>query len=115
MANEDTPPLSEALTLIRKLPPDREEDEYLPCPHLPIFKQIQVDDTEETLNKADLEVANFQLQFINEAWPYVKSITTLSKLVDTTIKATIHRRAILKVAYGVGNKGSKGDVFNPLD
>ncbi len=103
--------------IVRDLNQAKEDggDDHLPCPPPIPFHEVLINEAETSVTEADLKVANFQLQFINAAWPHVHSISALSKMVDTTIKATIHRRNLLKMSYGAENKGPRHNTFEPLD
>lgn len=114
MVDNDT--IGKALTILKNTSPQTEDgDDNLPAPPPIPFHEVLINEAETSVTEADLKVANFQLNFINNAWQHVHSITALSKMVDTTIKATIHRRNLLKMSYGAETNRSKGNVFDPLD
>jgi hypothetical protein len=110
----DNDAIGKALTILKNTAPPSEDKENLPCPPRIPFHEVLINEAETSVTEADLKVANFQLNFINEAWQHVHSISALSKMVDTTIKATIHRRNLLKMSYGAETNRSKGNVFEPL-
>ncbi len=112
MVDNDT--IGKALTILKNIAP-QEEQESLPAPPAITFHEVLINEAESSVTKADLEVANYQLNFINNAWQHVHSITALSKMVDTTIKATIHRRNLLKMSYGAESNRTRQGTFEPLD
>lgn len=63
----------------------------------------------------DLILANAQLKAVHAGWGYVDNISKLSRMVDATIKAVIHRRAVLGIPYGYQPQNSKGTILEPLE
>ncbi len=49
-------------------------------------------------------------------WPQVKSITSVCKLIDASIKAVKHQRDLLCLPYGYRGEATRKDiVFPPID
>lgn len=82
---------------------------------IPDYKHIDSNSTEADVVKADLELANVPMQMLHAAWGQVKTIGGICKLIDATMKATKHRRDVLKMQYGSKDSGAKRDIVYPLD
>lgn len=76
---------------------------------------VQVDDTLKQMQHVDLQVANDMLKFCYTGFSHVKSITSLTRLIDSTLKVVESRRKILCKEYGYSNQNAKPQIFDPLD
>lgn len=98
-----------------------DELDLTPVPNVILPKElttalsVERADTDDKVTEADLVLANMQLNFLAECWLQVKSIGGVCKLIDATIKATKHRRDILKLPYGAPSKVSKTFEIPNLD
>ena len=92
----------------------KQEDENLPIvaiKALPVASQeVTLDSTIEEIQKQDLVVANAMLSAVHDCWKHVKSLNALTRMVDTTIKATAHRRAVIGKPYGAKSEVTKGTL-----
>lgn len=64
---------------------------------------------------SDIDIANNVLKALHAGWSRVRSISSLTKMADTTLNAIEKRRKILNLQYGAEAKYSKGSVVYPMD
>lgn len=87
-------------------------------PPLELNEPLDLHDTasQEEAARADLPLANSMLKALYIGWGQVRTITSMCKLVDATIKATKHRRDVLRIPYGAEGKDSGSrTIAYPLD
>lgn len=95
MTDEDLPidPESELPALIPDIPPPP--------------RDALLDDAETEVTKLDLVMANNQVRYIHHLWNGVRSISAACQLIDAGIKATKHRRVLLKLPYDTAPTNTK--------
>lgn len=102
-----------------------DEPENLPAPltieyvvpdtfELTIPEPLQADDTLKQAKHADVQVANDMLGLCYAAIPMARSIQSLCKLIDTSLKTIEVRRKVLNLEYGHPDKGPSS-AFTPLE
>lgn len=76
---------------------------------------VRMGDTLNQVQEADLSIANDMLRICYAGFGKASSVTSLTKLVSTTLQAVRERRNILNMQYGSSNSVPKAREFDPLD
>jgi len=94
------------------------EEDNLPATHSGNFQLVtplKHNATESEAIHADLEMSNFMLDALATCWESVRTIKGVTTLVGATIKATKHRRDILKLPYGAPTQNTSNRAVTFLD
>lgn len=81
---------------------------------LTVPEDVKYEDDLRTVQEIDLKVMNDQLRMMYFGFGQARSISSLCKLTDTTLKIIEARRNVLGMEYGVKSKDIRTGVWTPI-
>lgn len=85
------------------------------APVISEFPALKPDCSPEEAARADVQIANTQLDLLHYGLTQVKSVSGLCKIVAEITSLVRHRRAIMQLPYGTRDSASKPFTVTPLD